>query len=82
MLLNAKVRPDFPDKNGRTPFLNFFENSAYAMANKFLDNYGVNVNQMDKTGFYALKYAMIRRDGDKIEELVKKYKANINQLLK
>ena len=33
---------------------------------------------MDKAGFYALKYAMIRRDNDLITELVKAYGADVN----
>lgn len=78
-LLSKKVRFDLPDVNGRTPFLNFYEHQKYARANEFLQ-LGANVNQMDKTGFYALKYAMIRRDGSQIEELVKTYSANINQI--
>ena len=41
---------------------------------------GANVNQMDITGLFALKYALIRRDNDTITTLVSTHHANINQI--
>ena len=35
---------------------------------------------MDSYGLYALKYAMIRRNGDEIQKLVTTYRGNINQI--
>jgi hypothetical protein len=40
--------------------------------------YGANVNQMDMSDLFALKYALIRRSDSLIEKLVKTYGANIN----
>lgn len=39
---------------------------------------GAYVNQRDSSGLYALKYALIRRDGPAIDKLVKQYKADVN----
>jgi len=41
---------------------------------------GANVNQMDASGLYALKYALIRRSGPAIDKLVNEYGADINQV--
>lgn len=41
---------------------------------------GANINQMDASGLFALKYALIRREGDSIRELVQHYKADVNWL--
>lgn len=59
-LLEKNVRFDLADLNGRTPFLIFYENSNFALANRLLDK-GANINQMDTSGLFALKYAMNRR---------------------
>jgi ankyrin repeat protein len=59
-LLLKDVRIDFPDLKGRTPFLNFYEQSDNIHAYKMLD-LGANVNQMDTSGMFALKFALIRR---------------------
>lgn len=40
-------------------------------------DFGANVNQMDNSGLFALKYALIRRSNDEIEKLLSKG-ANIN----
>ena len=38
---------------------------------------GANVNQMDTSGLFGLKYALIRRENEEIENLLKRG-ANIN----
>ena len=40
---------------------------------------GANVNQMDTSGLFSLKYALIRRTNDEIEKLIQ-HGANINQI--
>ena len=79
ILINLKVRIDLPNKKGRTPFLNFYSNTLIDHAERLL-KMGANVNQMDASGFYALKYAMVRRSDKEIVKLVKTYSANINQV--
>lgn len=74
-----KVRIDYPDIKGRTPFLNFYGCSSISNAEMLL-GLGANVNQMDSYGLYALKYAMIRRNSDEIQKLVMTFRANINQI--
>jgi len=78
-LISLDVRIDFPDAKGRTPFLNYFSNNLEAYYKKLLE-LGANVNQMDVTGLFALKYALIRRDEKQIDMLVKEWKANVNQV--
>lgn len=58
------MRIDLPDLKGRTPFLNL-----YSLNNKLdiaraenLLQLGAKVNQIDASGLFALKYALIRRD--------------------
>ena len=41
---------------------------------------GANSNQMDVTGLFALKYALIRREEETIAWLVKEHGANVNQI--
>ena len=41
---------------------------------------GADVNRMDSSGLFALKYALIRRDGSSIDKLVKEYKADVNKV--
>ena len=36
------------------------------------------MNQIDASGLFALKYALIRRDREQIEKLIKTYNANVN----
>ena len=67
------------DNKQRTPFLNLYGDSNFVHSKKLLD-LGARVNQIDASGLYALKYALIRRDGPQIDELVKQYKADINLL--
>ena len=74
-----KVRIDLPDEKGRTPFLNFYQTSYLEQAYELL-GLGANVNQMDASGFYALKYAMVRRTDAEILKLVNQFNANINQV--
>jgi ankyrin repeat protein len=74
-----KVRIDLPDEKGRTAFLNFYQASQIDHAYKLLQ-LGANVNQIDSSGFFALKYAMVRRNDNEINKLVKEHKANINQI--
>lgn len=38
------------------------------------------MNQIDASGLFALKYALIRRDREQIEKLIKTYNANVNQI--
>ena len=76
-LLAQKVRVDQADQKGRTPFLNYFADSRIEQAELML-TLGANVNQMDVTGLFALKYALIRRSEEQIHNLVTKHKANIN----
>ena len=78
-LLARHVKFDLPDHKGRTAFLNYFGSSRIVEAKSLLD-LGANVNQMDASGLFALKYALIRREGDSIRELVQHYKADINWL--
>jgi hypothetical protein len=42
-LLEKNVRFDLADLNGRTPFLTFYENSNFVLANRLLDK-GANIN--------------------------------------
>jgi len=58
--LKADVRIDYPNRKGRTPFLNFYEKQNFELSSQMLD-LGANVNQMDNSGLFALKYALIRR---------------------
>lgn len=50
-----------PDCMGKTPFLMFYEHQNKPLADRMLD-LGANINQMDKGGLFALKYALIRRE--------------------
>jgi hypothetical protein len=72
------VRIDYPDIKGRTPFLNFYEIKDLIYSYKMLDM-GANVNQMDVSGLFALKYALIRRENNEIENLLDRG-GNINQI--
>jgi len=72
-----KVRIDLPDEKGRTPFLNFYQTSHLDHAYELLQ-LGANVNQMDASGLYALKYAMVRRTDKEILKLVNEHNANVN----
>jgi hypothetical protein len=58
--------------------LNYFGASRKDEAEHLL-SLGANVNQIDASGLFALKYALIRRDGEAVEKLVTKWKADINQ---
>ncbi len=77
-LLKAEVRVDYPNRKGRTPFLNFYEKQNFELAYQMLD-LGANVNQMDTSGLFALKYALIRRQNNSIQKLLD-LGANINQI--
>ena len=59
-LLDLNIRVDYPDKKGRTPFLNYYDRQRFELAYRMLDM-GANINQMDISGLFALKYALIRR---------------------
>ena len=59
--LSLDVRIDYPDIKGRTPFLNYYENQNHKRAYQML-NLGANVNQIDVSGLFAMKYALIRRN--------------------
>lgn len=76
--LKKEVRIDFPNRKGRTPFLNFYEKQNFELAYQMLD-LGANVNQMDTSGLFALKYALIRRQNNSIQKLLD-LGANINQI--
>jgi ankyrin repeat protein len=73
-----KVKFDLSDANGRTPFLTYYGHSNYEMAFKLLTQ-GANIMQMDNSGLFALKYALIRRENKEIEKLVA-LGADINQI--
>lgn len=68
-LIDSKVRVDHPDQKGRTPFLNYYSAERADLAFRLL-TLGANVNQMDASGLFALKYALIRRNQDQIKQLV------------
>jgi ankyrin repeat protein len=74
--LKMDVRIDYPNRKGRTAFLNFYEKSNFEMSYKML-GLGANVNQMDNSGLFALKYALIRRQNASIQKLLD-HGANIN----
>ena len=74
--LKADVRIDYPNRKGRTPFLNFYEKQNFELSTQMLD-LGANVNQMDNSGLFALKYALIRRQNPAIKKLLD-HGANIN----
>ncbi len=76
--LELEVRIDYPNRKGRTPFLNFYEKQNFQLAQQMLD-LGANVNQMDQSGLFALKYALIRRQNASIQKLLDNG-ANINQI--
>lgn len=76
--ISKDVRVDYPDLKGRTPFLNFYEIRDLYYSYIMLDK-GANVNQMDTSGLFALKYALIRRENDEIQKLLDRG-ANINQI--
>lgn len=76
--LKLDVRIDYPNRKGRTPFLNFYEKQNFELAYKMID-LGANVNQMDTSGLFALKYALIRRQNNSIQKLLD-LGANINQV--
>lgn len=59
--IDLNVRLDFADKKGRTPFLNYYERSAFEICDKLVHK-GANVNQIDASGLFALKYALIKRN--------------------
>jgi len=44
--LQLDVRIDYPNRKGRTPFLNFYEKQNFELAYKMI-KLGANVNQMD-----------------------------------
>jgi hypothetical protein len=67
--MELNVRIDLPDNKGRTAFLNFYASSNHIMAYHMLDN-GAQVNQIDASDLFALKYALIRRSGPEIDKLV------------
>jgi ankyrin repeat protein len=56
-LLNKGIRFDLADSNDRTPFLIFYEKKNMLLADHMLDM-GASINQMDKDGMFALKYAL------------------------
>lgn len=78
-LITLGVRLDLPDTKGRTPFLNYYGASRLDKAEQML-GLGANVNQIDASGLFALKYALIRRSDPEIEKLVTKHGADINQV--
>lgn len=59
-LIDIEVRIDYPDNKGRTPFLNYYDQQNFELAYTMIIM-GANVNQMDTSGLFALKYALIRR---------------------
>ena len=63
--LALDVRIDYPDIKGRTPFLNLYERQNLLDAYRMLD-LGANVNQIDTSGLYAMKYALIRRSNPEL----------------
>lgn len=76
--LKLDVRVDYPNRKGRTPFLNFYEKQNFELSYRMVD-LGANVNQMDTSGLFALKYALIRRQNNAIQNLLN-VGANINQI--
>lgn len=85
-LIQLGARADHPDAKGRTPFLNFYGiattapgDPSKAWAERLL-GLGANVNAMDASGLFALKYAVIRREGPEIASLVGQHGADINQV--
>lgn len=71
-----KVNHDQPDHKGRTAFLNYFGNNFVSEFTRLM-KLKININQIDASGLFALKYALIRRDEAQISNLVKN-KADIN----
>ena len=69
-ILSLNVRFDIADEKARTPFLNYYGSEQFTEAERFLQ-LGANVNQMDASGLYALKYALIRRSNPEVEKLVR-----------
>jgi hypothetical protein len=65
------VQTDKADLKGRTPFLNYVASNLPINYNRMLD-LGANINQMDVTGLFALKYVLIRREDKVIEGFVKR----------
>jgi len=80
-LLDKGVNPDVADHDNQTPFLKLYSyrgGPSVEIAKELLSK-GVNVNQMSKQGMFALKVALVRRENEEIEYLVKKG-ADINQI--
>lgn len=69
---------DSADKKGRTPHLIYYSEKNYDNAKELIIR-GANINHMDNSGLFALKYALIRRDQAEITRLVKEG-AEINKI--
>jgi len=77
-LISKGVNIDYADEANQTPFLKLY-NSRLQQASESLRLLGANINQMSKSGIFALKIALMRRDDAEIKRLVS-LGANINQI--
>ena len=77
-LMDEGVNIDCADQANQTPFLKLY-NARLQNAAEQLRLKGANVNQMSKSGIFALKIALVRRDDAEIKRLVE-HGASINQI--
>lgn len=59
--MQRNVSIDSADKKGRTPHLIYYSERNFNNAKELIIR-GANINHMDNIGFFALKYALTRRD--------------------
>ena len=78
LLIEKKANIDYPDEANQTPYLKLY-NAQLREAAELLREKGANVNQMNNSGIFALKIALIRREDAEIKRLVS-VGANINQI--
>ena len=70
-LIKMGANFDLADRQGQTSFLHLY-NKNYKDAALYLLDKGANINAMSKVGVFALKIALIRRNGEEIKMLVKR----------
>lgn len=67
--LKRGVNIDIENSEGFTPFLYTFKQRNYKQAEMLID-YKANINSKSKKGDFALKYAVERREFDKVKYLI------------
>ena len=68
LLMAQGARIDHPDEANQTPYLKLYNSRLDDIA-ETLRQKGANINQMSKSGVFALKIALIRREDAEIKRL-------------